>query len=137
MVTLKKTKIGFQDRLSLNASQKFCRMLQSLVFSTFIKLSFAINILCLSIVECPLKTDFTVVDRYTGTSYKHFFYKKLGVYLEKETTTVTLVVGVPCLAHQNNPKTQLTISKTIVSWLRKKQVHLTIPTFGLTVLVHN
>ena len=28
MATPKKTKIGFQDRLSLNAGQKYCRMLQ-------------------------------------------------------------------------------------------------------------
>ena len=28
MATLKKTEIGFQDRLSFNAGQKYCRMLQ-------------------------------------------------------------------------------------------------------------
>ena len=39
--TLKKTKKGFQDQLSLNAGQKHCRMLQrehSAILSTFIKL---------------------------------------------------------------------------------------------------
>ena len=36
----KKTKVGFQDQLSLNASQKYCRMLQgehSAILLTFIK----------------------------------------------------------------------------------------------------
>ena len=36
----KKTKIGFQGQLSLNAGQKYCRMLQgehSAILSTFIK----------------------------------------------------------------------------------------------------
>ena len=47
----KKTKIGFQDRLSLNAGQKYCRIL-----STFIKLPFV-----LSIFEWPFKTGFTVL----------------------------------------------------------------------------
>ena len=40
-VTLKKTKNGFQDRLSLNTGQKYCRMLQrkhSAILSTFMKL---------------------------------------------------------------------------------------------------
>ena len=38
-----KLKIGFQDRLSLNAGQKYCRMLQgehSAILSTCIKLPF-------------------------------------------------------------------------------------------------
>ena len=60
----KKTKIGFQDRLSLNAGQKYCRMLQgehSATLSTFIKLQFVIKIFVLSIFERPLKTGFTVL----------------------------------------------------------------------------
>ena len=63
MATLKKTEIGFQDRLSLNAGQKYCRMLQgehSAILSTFIKLPFVIKICVLSIFEWPLKTSFTV-----------------------------------------------------------------------------
>ena len=43
----KKTKIGFQDQLSLNAGQTYCRMLQgehSAILSTFIKLQFVIKI---------------------------------------------------------------------------------------------
>ena len=59
----KKTKIGFQDRLSLNAGQKYCRMLEhSAILSTFIKLLFVIKIFVLSIFEWPLKTGFTVSD---------------------------------------------------------------------------
>ena len=58
----KKTKIGYQDQLLLNAGQKYCRMLQrkhSAILSTFIKLKFVIKIL-LSIFEWPLKTGLTV-----------------------------------------------------------------------------
>ena len=61
--TLKKTKIDFQHQLSLDAGQKFCRMLQwehSAILSTFIKLSFVIKIYVLSIFEWPFNTGFTV-----------------------------------------------------------------------------
>ena len=64
MATLKKTKIGIQDQLSLNAGQKYCRMLQgehSAILLTFIKLPFAIKTYVLSIFEWPLKTGFAVV----------------------------------------------------------------------------
>ena len=37
-------KIGFQDQLSLNAGQKYCRMEHSAILSTFIKLPFVIKI---------------------------------------------------------------------------------------------
>ena len=56
-------KIGFQYHLSLNAGQKYCRMLQgehSAILSTFIKLQFVIKIFALSFFEWPLKTGFTV-----------------------------------------------------------------------------
>ena len=59
----KKTKIVFQDRVSLNAGQKYCRMLQgehSAILSTFVKLPFVIKIFVLPIFEYPLKTGFTV-----------------------------------------------------------------------------
>ena len=59
----KNTKIGFQDRLSLNAGQNYRRMLQwehSAILLTFIKLPFVINIFVLCIFEWPLKTGFTV-----------------------------------------------------------------------------
>ena len=59
-----KTKNDFQDRLSFNAGQKHCRMLQgehSAILSTFVKLPFVFKIFVLSIFEWPLKTGFTVV----------------------------------------------------------------------------
>ena len=59
----KKTKIGFQDQISLNAGQKYCRMLQgehSAILSTIIKLPFVIKIFVLSMIGWPLKTGFTV-----------------------------------------------------------------------------
>ena len=57
-----KTKIGFQERLSLNAGQKYCRMLpeHSAILSTFIKLPFVIEIFVLSFFEWRLKTGFSV-----------------------------------------------------------------------------
>ena len=63
MATLKRQRIGFQDQLSLNAGQKYCRMLQgehSAILSTFIKLPFVIKIFVLSIFEWPFYTGFTV-----------------------------------------------------------------------------
>ena len=48
----KRPKSGFQDQLSLNAGQKYCRMLQgeqSSILLTFIKLPFVIKIFVLSI----------------------------------------------------------------------------------------
>ena len=73
-----KTKIGFQDRLLLNACQRYCRVLHlensdacqkycrmpqgehSAIFLTCIKLPFVIKIFVLSIFEWPLNTGFTV-----------------------------------------------------------------------------
>ena len=58
---LPRPKIGFQDQLSLNAGQKYCRILQweySAILSTFIKLPFVIKIFALSIFKCPLYTGF-------------------------------------------------------------------------------
>ena len=43
--------IGFQDQLSLNAGQKYCRMLQSEHSATFINLPFVMKIFVLSIFE--------------------------------------------------------------------------------------
>ena len=57
-------KVGFQNHLSLNAGQKYYRMLQmehSAILSTFIKVTFVIKICVLSIIEWPLKTGFTVI----------------------------------------------------------------------------
>ena len=54
---------SFQDQLSLNAGQKYCRMLQgehSAILLTFIKLPFVIGICVLSIFEWPFYTGFSV-----------------------------------------------------------------------------
>ena len=59
----RRPKIGFQDQLSLNAGQKYCRMLQgehSAILLTFIKLPLAIKTVVLSIFEWALKTGITV-----------------------------------------------------------------------------
>ena len=58
----KRQKIGFQDQLSLNAGQKYCRMLQrehSAILLTFIKLPFVIKVFVLSIFEWLFYTGFT------------------------------------------------------------------------------
>ena len=50
----KRPQIGFQDQLTLNAGQKYCKMLpgeHSAILSTFIKLPFVIKIFILSIFE--------------------------------------------------------------------------------------
>ena len=69
MATLKKTNIGFQDQLSLNAGQEYCRMLQaehSAILLTFIKLPFVIKIFVLSIFEWQFYTGFTVYSYTLG-----------------------------------------------------------------------
>ena len=63
---LSKPKTGFQDQLSLNAGQKYCRMLHgdhSAILLTCIKLPFAIQTCVLSIFEWQFKTGlfFTVL----------------------------------------------------------------------------
>ena len=58
------TENWFQDQLSLNPGQKYCRKLQrehSAILSTFIKLPFFIKIFALSIFEWPFYTGFTVL----------------------------------------------------------------------------
>ena len=50
----KRPQISFQDQLSPNVGQKYCRMLQgehSAILSTFIKLPFVIKIFVLSILS--------------------------------------------------------------------------------------
>ena len=56
-------KIDVQDQLSLNAGQKYRRLLQgehSAIILTFIKLLFVIKIIVLPISEWPFYTGFTV-----------------------------------------------------------------------------
>ena len=53
----KNTKNGFQYQLSLNAGQKYCRMLQgehSVILLTFSKLPFSIKTFVLTIFKWPL-----------------------------------------------------------------------------------
>ena len=57
----KRRKIGFQDQLSLNAGQKYCRMLQgehSAILLTFIKLPFVSKTFVLSIFEWQFQTGY-------------------------------------------------------------------------------
>ena len=71
MATLKKTKNWFQDQLSLNAGQKYCRVLQrehSAILLTFIYLPYVIKILILSIFEWLFFTCSTVPDNYSTLS---------------------------------------------------------------------
>ena len=59
----KRQKTVFQDQLSLNAGQKYCRMLQgehSAILLIFIKLPFVIKTFVLSIFEWPFYAGFTV-----------------------------------------------------------------------------
>ena len=59
----KRPKIGFQNQLSHNADQKYCRMLQwehSTILLTYIKLPFVIKIFVLSNFEWQFYTGFTV-----------------------------------------------------------------------------
>ena len=66
----KSPKIGFQSQLSLNAGQKCCRMLQgehSAISLTFIKLSFVIKIVVLSILS----------DRFTEVLLFHVVLREL------------------------------------------------------------
>ena len=60
----KRPEMGFQDQLSLNAGQKYCRMLQgehSAILSTCIELPHGFKTFVLSIFEWPLKTGFTAL----------------------------------------------------------------------------
>ena len=62
--TQKEDQNVFQDQLSLNAGQKYCRMLQgehSAILLTFIRQPFAFKTFLLSIFKWPLETGFTVV----------------------------------------------------------------------------
>ena len=82
----KRPKIDFQDRLSLNAGQKYCRMLQeehSAILLTVIKLPFVIKILiCLFLGGC-----FTQVLLYVQISYgylaKAFIFFRLNACREQ------------------------------------------------------
>ena len=55
----RRPKIDFEDGLSFNAGQKYCRM-HSAILSTFIKLPIVFKTFVSSIFEWPLKTGFTL-----------------------------------------------------------------------------
>ena len=64
MALLKNTKNGFQDWLSLNAGQKYCKMIQMehfAILSTFIKLQVVTKTFVLFIFEGLFYTGFTVL----------------------------------------------------------------------------
>ena len=61
----KKTKIGFLDQVSLNAGQKYCRMLQERILQYFRpSLSYHLSLrpFVLSFSGWPLRTGFTVLE---------------------------------------------------------------------------
>ena len=67
--------IVFQDRLSLNAGQKYYRMLQwehSAILSTFIKLPSVIKIFALFIFDWLLKAGYTVFTYNINKANTHF-----------------------------------------------------------------
>ena len=77
----KRQKIGFQDQLSLDAGQKYCRMLQrehSAILMTFIEPPFDIQSFVLSIFEWPFYTGFTVqvMRKHTNMVTYNFQSKK-------------------------------------------------------------
>ena len=95
----KKTKIGFEDQLSLNVGQKYCRMLQwehSAIRSTFIKLLFDIKIFVLSIFEWPLKKGFTVFDGQTNEqkgrpgNFNTSYFTHVSAVIYEESTNAVL-----------------------------------------------
>ena len=64
----KRTKIGFQDQLSLNVGQKYCRMLQgehSAILLTFIKLPFVIKIFVFVFLSGRFTQVLLYIDSYT------------------------------------------------------------------------
>ena len=80
----KRLKIGFHNQLSLNAGQKYFRMLQgehSAILSTFIKLTCVIKICVLSIFEWPLKTGFTVCSLVACCTIYHFPHRNAKIIL--------------------------------------------------------
>ena len=83
-------KNDLQDRLSLNAGQKYCRMLQrehSAILSTFIKVPGAIKTFVLSIFEWPFYTVFTVLHFINWAKSKLWSISKHASSQEKLTNT--------------------------------------------------
>ena len=67
--TLKKTEIGFQDQLLLNAGQKDCRMLQGILQYFWPSLSYQLRYLFFLFFEWQFYTSFTVYISYLSKYY--------------------------------------------------------------------
>ena len=104
--SLKDKKLGFEDQLSLNAGQKYCRMLQwehSAILSTFIKLLFDIKTFALYIFEWPLKTGFTIFDgqtdgqigRHRNFNTSHLTHVSAVIYEESTNAVERLFLAMP------------------------------------------
>ena len=90
----RRPKIIFQDQLSLNAGQKYYRMLQrehSAILLAFIKLPFVSKIFVLSIFEWPFYTEFTV-------PYQIFKTENVQISLQHDNNLVLLYVQIPIQA---------------------------------------
>ena len=99
----KRLKIGFQNHLSPNAGQKYCRMLQwehSAIFSNFIKLPFYIKIFVLSIFEWPFYTGFTVT--YTYIENLHTVFDLMSAYAP--ISTQSYFMGCDCSSGRKTEK---------------------------------
>ena len=86
----RRPKIGFEDQLTLNAGQEYCRMLQgkhSAILLTFIKLPFVFKTFVLSIFEWPFKTGFTVCGFVLNTP-NHVLFHADGAFLLNKTTNM-------------------------------------------------
>ena len=96
----KRQKIVFQDQISLNAGQKYCRMLQgehSAKLLTAIKLLCVIKIFVLSIFEWPFYKGFTVSVYYHPLMQIRNFEKSVFVSMSNYICFVARSpsIGVP------------------------------------------
>ena len=115
------TKIGFHDRVSLNACQKYCRILEgehSAVLSSFIKQPFAIRTFVLTIFEWPLKTRFTV---YIAQSHKVANIIYSLYYVVNKSNTKPLIILQVCIGWIRHmaPQTTNTESQLFHAVLRE------------------
>ena len=80
--------MGFQYQLSLNAGQKYCRMLQgehSAILLICIKQPHGFKTFVLSIFEWPLKTGFTVA----MISFAHFLRFQLLTIFTPQSAVIS------------------------------------------------
>ena len=89
----KRPKFGFQDQLSLNAGQKYCRMLQgehSALLSTCIKLPFAIKTFVLSLFEWPLRQ---VLLYCKSRNFSRVFFSLFDLILYVPVINFSVILG--------------------------------------------